>query len=365
MMPGGTDPRLELAWQRLGNQRLARPLPGGAAAVVRHLGAVQAQEYPVARWSLGQRSRGLSEAAVDDALATGEILRTHVLRDTWHLVAAEDIRWLVELTRPRIRKRNEAMHRRLGLEARTLVRTDALLADALAGGRRMTRAQIGSLLRGHGIPADGPYLAYVLMHAELELLICSGGLDGKQQTYALVDERVEQTPPLRGDDALAVLTRRYFRSHGPATVKDFTWWASLTAGDARRGIELVEAELERTEVDGRTYWSAPTRRRGRIERPVARLLPSYDEYIIGYSESRDVLDVGTLGGLRPGLRTRLDHLVLVDGQVVGSWRRLLTRGAMTIEAQPLRELDEPERRAVEAAVERYGRFVALPAGWSG
>ena len=158
-------------------------------------------------------------------------------------MAAEDIRWLVELTRPRIRKRNEAMHRRLGLEARTLVRTDALLADALAGGRRLTRAQIGSLLRGHGIPADGPYLAYVLMHAELELLICSGGLDGRQQTYALVDERVEPTAPLGRDEALAELTRRYFGSHGPATVKDFTWWASLTVGDARRGIELVETEL--------------------------------------------------------------------------------------------------------------------------
>lgn len=348
------DPRLELARRRLLNQRLVSAPAGSAAAVVRHLGAVQAQEYPVARWSVGQRSRGLSEGAVDEALASGEILRTHVLRDTWHLVAAEDIRWLVELTRPRIRRRNEVMHRRLGLDARTLVRTDALLVDALGGGRRLTRAQIGSLLDAHGIHAEGPHLAYVLMHAELELVICSGGLDGRQQTYALLDERVGPTQPLRADDALAELTRRYFSSHGPATVRDFTWWASLTVGDARRGVELAESELARTEVEGRTYWSAASPRRWRVGRPIAHLLPCYDEYVIGYSESRDV------GGLRSGGRARLDHLVLVDGQVAGSWRRIVTSRQMTIEAKLVRQLDEAERRALDETVERYGRFVALP-----
>lgn len=354
MSAGPGDLRLELARRRLVNQRLSSATTGSAADLVRHLGAVQAQEYPLARWSLGQRSRGLSEAAVDEALASGEILRTHVLRDTWHLVAAEDIRWLVELTRPRIRRRNEVMHRRLGLDAHTLARTDALLADAVAGGRALTRAEIRVLLRGHGIHADGPYLAYVLMHAELELVICSGGLDGKQQTYALLDERVGPTQPLRGDDALAELTRRYFSGHGPATVKDFAWWASLTVGDARRGIELAGPALVLTEAEGRAYWSASSPRRTRVARPVAHLLPSYDEYVVGYSESRDV------AGLRPGGGGRLEHLVLLDGQVVGAWRRTVTPRAMTIETKLVRELDEAERRALDETVERFGRFVALP-----
>jgi len=351
---GQNDLRLELPRRRLVNQRLASAPAGSAADVVRHLGAVQAQEYPVARWSVGQRSRGLSEASVDEALASGEILRTHVLRDTWHLVAAEDIRWLVELTRPRIRRRNEVMHRRLGLDARTLVRTDALLVDALAGNRRLTRAEIRALLRGHGIHADGQYLGYVLMHAELELVICSSGLDGKQQTYALLDERVGPTRPLRGDDALAELTRRYFSGHGPATAKDFAWWGSLTVGDARRGIELAGAALVLTEAEGRDYWSAPSSRRARVARPVAHLLPSYDEYVVGYSESRD------LAGLRPGGRARLEHLVLLDGQVVGSWRRTVTPRVMTIETKLVRELDEAERRALDETVERFGRYVARP-----
>ena len=126
------------------------------------------------------------------------------------------------------------------------------------------------------------------MHAELELVICSGGLDGRQQTYALLDEHVGPTQPLRPDDALAELTRRYFSSHGPATVRDFTWWASLTVGDARRGVELAGPELARTEVEGRTYWSSASPRRWRVGRPIAHLLPCYDEYVVGYSESRDV-----------------------------------------------------------------------------
>jgi hypothetical protein len=229
----------------------------------------------------------------------------------------------------------------------------------------MTRAQIRSLLHGHGIPADGPYLAYVLMHAELELLICSGGLDGKQQTYALVDERVGATLPLRGDAALAELTRRYFGSHGPASVKDFTWWASLTVGEARRGIELVGAELERTEVEGRTYWSAPARRQGRIDRPVAHLLQCFDEYIVGYPESRDVLDVRSLAGFRVGGRPKANHALFIDSQIVGFWGRTLTRRALTIELQLVRQLDDGEHRAIDAAVAAYGRFAGLPASWHG
>jgi Winged helix DNA-binding domain len=194
------------------------------------------------------------------------------------------------------------------------------------------------------------------MHAELELLVCSGGLRGKQHTYALVDERVAPTPPLRGDDALAELTRRFFSSHGPATVRDFTWWASLTAGDARRGIELAGSELRGVEVDGRTYWSGAATRRGRTGRPVAHLLPCYDELVVGYSESRDVLDVRGLGRDRSGVRTRLEHLVLLDGQLAGYWRR-----TPAVETRLLRRLDPAERDAVDEAIARYERFAGLPA----
>ncbi len=358
-----TDPRREIAARRLVNQRLVGASLGGASEVARWLGAVQAQEYPVARWSLGQRARGLTEADVDSALAEGQILRTHVLRDTWHLVAAEDIRWLVELTRPRIQARNATMHRRLGLEPRTLARTDAMLVDALASHGRLTRRQLGSFLREHGVETESPRLAYILMHAELELLICSGGLDGKQQTYAPLEERARQAASLPREEALAELTKRYFTSHGPATPKDFGWWASLTLADARLGIDLLAAELESMEVGGRTYWSRSSAASPAAPAPRAHLLQAYDEYVNAYSESKDVFDVEGLARVVPPDRTMFAHAVLLDGQVVGHWRRRLAREAMTIDVQLAVTLDGAGRDAVDDAVERYGRFVGLPAAW--
>ena len=337
--------------------------------MVRWLGAVQAQDYPVARWSIGQRGNGLGEATVDRALADGHILRTHVLRDTWHLVCAEDIRWLVELTRPRIQARNATMHRRLGLDPRTLARTDALLVGALEAHGELTRKQLGSSLREHGIEAEGPRLGYVLMHAELELLICSGAMEGKQQTYALLEKRVKESPPVPRDEGLAELTRRYFTSHGPATLKDFGWWASLTVADAKRAIELVGAELEPAEVGGRRYWSASGSSPAKpaiaaAGAPTARLLQGYDEYVIAYSESRDVLDVQLLAALRPAGWGMYAHAVVLDGQVIGHWRRRLTTKAMTIDMQLARPVGDAERSALDDAVGSYGRFVGLPASWS-
>lgn len=326
---------------RLRHQHLLSPPAAGAADVVRRLGAVQAQEYPGARLSLALRSRSLSRTAVDEALAAGEILRTHVLRDTWHLVAADDIRWLVTATRPRILKRNEAMYRRFGLDARTLDRTAKILAVGLRGGRHLKRAELGSLLGAHGIDAEGTRLAYILMHAELELLVCSGAPAGKQQTYALLDERVPQGAPPTGDEALAELARRFFSSRGPATTKDFAWWASLTVTSAGHAVERAEGGLVRVEVDGRTYWSPPLRSPSR-RRVVAHLLPTYDEYLVAYPESRDV------AGARLGVPA-----VLVDGRFAGTWRR---RPGGELELLLERRLDDAEQEAVDDAVARSRTF---------
>ncbi len=202
------------------------------------MGGVQAQEYPYARWSLGQRAGAdVDEAAVEAALARGDIVRTHVLRDTWHFVAAPDARWILRLTGPRIQARNGTMYRRLGLDATQLAQSDALLADVLGGDVQLTRRALADELAQRGVVADGLRMGYLLMHAEVEEVICSGARQGRQHTYALFDDRVPAAAHLARDESLAELTRRYFTSHGPATVKDFTWWSSLTVADARRGLE--------------------------------------------------------------------------------------------------------------------------------
>jgi hypothetical protein len=352
------DPRLEIAARRLVNQCLVGEPLATPAEVLHRLGAVQAQEYPLARWSLGQRARDLDETAIDRALADGDILRTHVLRDTWHFVAADDIRWIVELTGPRIRMRNEGMHRRVGLDARLLERTDALIVEALTERGRLTRMQLASFLMEHGIEAAGPRLAYILMHAELALLICSGALDGKQHTYALVDVRAPRARSVSPDDGLVELARRFFTGHGPATVKDFAWWATLRVADVRRAVELLGDELERVDVEGRTFWTAEAAA-APPSGPRVHLLQTYDEYVVAYAESRDVLDVKGLAG-----EERFTPAVILDGQFAGSWRRTATKRAVAVEVRLARRLTKAESVALEEAVAGYARFVGVPVNLS-
>jgi hypothetical protein len=358
-----TDARHEIAARRLRNQRLSGPPLESVTDVVRWFGGMQFQEYPVARWSIGQRTTGVDEAAVDQALAAATVIRTHVLRDTWHLVASADLHWMMALTGPRIHQRNATMYRRCELDAQLLARTDGLIAAALADGQQLTRREIGALLADNGIAAEGLRLGYVLMHAEIELVICSGGLRGKQQTYALVDGRVPASPSMPRDQALAELVRRYFTSHGPATVKDMSWWSSLTIADINRGLELVGEALHATTVDGRTYWHGPNLplRSGPAR---AHLLQGYDEYAIAYSESRDALAIDGQAGSVLGGDAMFTHAVVLDGQVIGHWRRRSSGRTVAIDVQLGRTLDATARSALDDAVQRYGDFVGLPIAWS-
>src|SRR5579875_447352 len=253
-----------VAGRRLANQRLSNPEPGSVASVVRRLVAVQSQIYPAARWSIGQRASGLGPADVDEALAAGAVIRTHVLRDTWHLVCAEDIHWLLDLTGPRIERRNATMYRKLGLDASLLTRGERLLAEVLAGDRHLTRKELGVKLAERGLTLDPLALTYVLMHCELSARVGSGPRRGRQHTYALLEERGRRGPIRSRDEALGELIRRYFTAHGPATVKDFAAWSSLTMADAKRGLAVVATSSRR-----RRSASAATGRRSirRASRP--------------------------------------------------------------------------------------------------
>ena len=238
-----SDPTI--AHHRLRQQQLAAPRFPTPEEVVAWLGAVQAQDYLGAKWALGLRLPETTDAAIEQAFADGAILRTHVLRPTWHFVAPADIRWMQALTGGRVLAANGYMVRQHGLEEATFQRSNAALAGALTGGNFLTRNELGAALAAAGIHAEGNRLAYLVMRAELDALICSGPRRGKQFTYALLEERVPPAPALTPEEALAELTRRYFTGHGPATLQDFSRWSGLTVADARQGVDLVGDALAR------------------------------------------------------------------------------------------------------------------------
>lgn len=355
----------DVAHARLANQQLTRTAFETAVEMVRWLVAVQSQDYAGAKWSLGLRLRPTSDAAIDKAFNDGAILRTHVLRPTWHFVTPDDIRWLLALTGPRVLAGNAGMVRQLGLDSAILSRTNDVLAKALAGGRQLTRNELRDALERAGIATHGgpdragQRLAYIVMSAELEGLICSGPRRGKQFTYMLLDERAPNAVTMERDEALAELTRRYFLSHGPATEYDFSKWSGLTVSDARRGIEAVEGQLRREVVEGKSYWLPPSLPPARAPSPTAYLLSIFDEYISGYKDHGAIGDEETAVRLA-AMGNALQNIVVIDGRIVGTFRRVVKTKLALVELNLFTQLSDAENMAVQAAVEQYGQFVGLP-----
>jgi hypothetical protein len=346
---------LEIVQRRLRNQKLTRSEFRKAADVVAWLGAVQAQEYSPAKWAIGLRANGITDADVEHAFNDGALLRTHFLRPTWHFVARGDIRWMLALSAPRLHAVNAYYYRKFEVDSRLAARSRIVLERALRDGHERTRAELASMLRRGGIAADGIRLAYLMMRAELDAVICSGPRRGNQFTYALFEERVPPAPTLKRNDALAELTRRYFSSRGPATIHDFVWWSGLTVREAKVGLEEVKAGLEEDRIDGRSYWFVESSAPHRAVSGSVYFLPTYDEFGIGYKDRSALASIPRPRGIAAA--REFAHLLLVDGQLVGRWKRTVKPTTMLIEVQPFRSLNQREERALAAEAERQGRFM--------
>jgi len=344
-----------IADQRLHNQGITGTGRRQPADVVAWLGAVQAQEYLSAKWGLALRMpEGTTESEIERAIDAGRILRTHVMRPTWHFVRPADIRWMLDLTAPRVQQTVRHYNRRLGLDATALTRATTVFERALRDGHHLTRGELGVRLGAKGIP-----LAFMTIYAELEGLICSGPRRGKELTYALLAERAPKAKRIARDEALAELTRRYFRSHGPATIRDFVWWSGLTTADARRGLQMNKARQE--VVDARTYWTIGPASAGGPRRRTVQLLPVYDEYLVAYRDREAVPHA--INSPSRGTGT-FQHAVVIAGQIAGTWKAVRSAGGLTVNVIPLRRLTGPERRALTEVAVRYGRFLDLAASVS-
>jgi hypothetical protein len=297
--------------------------------------------------------------SVEHAVADRSIVRTWPMRGTLHFVAAEDVRWMLSLSGARTVARAASRSRQLGLEEATFGRSRRVLERALRG-HQLTRPELAAALEGQGIATDGQRLIHLLNRSALEGLTCYASRRGKQFTFALLDEWAPSSKSLSREEALAELAGRYFKSHGPATLEDFVWWSGLTTTDARAGLEMVKGSLRSEVFDGRMYWLSSSTKDTDGVRPLAHLLPPFDEYTVAYKDRAAVLHPSHTQ--RPDAATAvLGPTVILDGQAVGTWKRTLKKDSVLIETSLWTTLKRAERDALEAAAQRYGKFLGLTA----
>ncbi|HUG86826.1 MAG TPA: winged helix DNA-binding domain-containing protein [Euzebya sp.] len=346
-----------IARWRMQTMRLSDRTYASPAAVVEGLLAVQAENHPQASWAVATRTPATGHAQMAQLFDAGVLLRTHVLRPTWHYVRPADIRWLIEVTAPRIRRTFVPLQRELLLDDATLDAAAVVVVQSLAGGTHLTREAIGERLADAGLPSEGQGLGVVMAYAELLALVCSGAMDGTRHTYALLEERAPDARRLDREEALAQLVLRYFTGHGPATERDLAYWATMTLTDVRAGLAQVADQLQHMEVQGRTYWFASAGSGlGAMTCPPAHLLQILDEYHNGYQDSRYILDAD---GIVPRGRQASVGMALVDGQLVGGMRRTMRAEEVRFDLDLFRALDPSEREAVDQAAQRYGAFLEL------
>ncbi|TFV98155.1 winged helix DNA-binding domain-containing protein [Orlajensenia leifsoniae] len=355
------------------------PRPVTPEQVVSGLVAMQAQEFPYALWSVAQRISPADRPNAADmgvAYDLGSILRTHVMRPTWHFLAPGDARWMLTLTAQRVLGVSRIYFERAGLDAPTLVRVTDAFAAAVADGRHRTRGELRAALSAIGIALDGNGFVYALMFAELQRVLISGVTIGKQRSYAAFDERVPPTfvdgaTSYDHENALAALASRYAATRGPVSVKDMSAWSGLTQADCRRGLEVAleraPGSLERIELEGVECWMTPTDAGADAAAsvpasPRVDLLHGYDEYVMSYLETRGIIQHPDFSA--PGTPDSLLHAALLDGRVVATWKHTLARSSASVELRAITPLAASVRPEIDRAVAEYGRYLGVPTALS-
>jgi hypothetical protein len=345
----------DISMQRLLRQQITHTKLKQPQALLHYMGAMQAQEYALAKWAIGLRLPGTSDVTIEADFNAGHILRTHVLRPTWHFVAPRDIRWLLQLTAPRVHAFNAFMYRKQELDQAMLQRCSKLIERSLRDGNYQTRSTISKLLQEEGIPSDTIRLSCIIMYAELEGLICSGPRMGKQFTYALLEERVAPVAAKSYEEALAALSLCYFTSRGPATVQDFAWWSGLTLKEARAGAATLPRSFEALHCEGKDYILKPLSAAEKTQLQTATfLLPDYDEYGISYKDRSALFPAGQ----DRGTASVFDHLVVVDGHAGGTWKQERKGKQLQVQTRLFEPHTKTQEKEVAKAVARYLAFAA-------
>lgn len=342
---------------RIHSQQLSETVFDSPGELICWMGAMQAQDYQMAKWAVGLRVKSATLQTVEEALRRGEILRTHVMRPTWHFVAAEDIRWMLKLSASRVKSANDSFvkGKNLGITKDLYLRCNDLFEKVLEGNKSLTKEEIGTELAKIGFEIDPVRIRYCLAQAEADGIVCSGVDDGKKVTYALLEERVSPVRELHREEALARLAVSYFRSHSPAALQDFVWWSGLSVTDARKAMDLIKGELIPERFASCDLYVHNSCSKKPAVRNVLHFLPAYDEYLISYKEREAVMDrkhypkaFNRWGTFYP--------VILYNGKIIGNWSKKIRKGRMSVETSFFESV-ALDQKLIEAAEERYRNFI--------
>ena len=342
---------------RLAAQGIGAPAFETPAEVVRHMLAMQAQDFPGAKWSVGLRTLNATDAEVEQAIADRQIVRSWPMRGTLHFAPAEDLGWMLSLTRDRMVQSAAGRHRTLELDDASFALAARVAEKAVSTTSVISRTALLAAFEAAGLSTAGQRGNHLLWYLNVTGLLVFGPLDGKQHSFVLLSDWVRNGRPLSGDEALAEFARRYFTSHGPATDRDFAWWSSLTLTAARRGLAAVVGDLETLEVDGRTYYH----RQGLEPATTGVLaLPGFDEYLLGYQDRSAPLAAEWATRVVPGGNGVFFSTIVVDGEIVGTWKRTMGAKQVSVEITPFTTLSARSMAAARTSLRAYARFMQLP-----
>jgi hypothetical protein len=349
---------------RTASQRIVGSTFRSVAEAGRFMLAMQGQDYASVKWSLGLRVPGSTEAEVEAAFTSGALVRSWPMRGTLHVTAPEDLPWLLDLLGPRIVKSLTTRRASLHLDDKTLERARNTALRALAGGTHKTREQMQTLWEQAGISTAGQRGYHLLVHLSLDKTLCLGPPQGKEQTFVLLSEWVKKPRVLQTEEAMGELARRYFQSHGPATLKDFAGWAKLGLKEAKDCVALAGKSLTTLSYEGAHYFLSPhtedllARAMPHAEDAV-HALPGFDELVLGYKERDAIIDPNHFERVVPGGNGMFMATMVSAGRVVGTWRRTHKAKETVVEALPFAALSRTQAQAFSRAAQAYGSFMGV------
>jgi hypothetical protein len=352
--------RSRICMLRLASQKISRGLEN-PADVVRWMTAMQAQDFHGAKWAIGLRAPGSTNRDVERAIESGRIVRSWPMRGTLHFVAPEDLSWILNLTAPRLLKAATTRHAALDLTRAVLERARKASQRALAGGIRLTRAEMYEVFRGVKISPDRDRGYQLLWALSQTKTLCFGPPAGASQTFVLYDEWIKKHHAFDRDEALGEFVLRYFRSHGPATLHDFALWSSLTLGDAKIGIAVARKSLAEIMIDETAYFLDPNALDAVEEKgdPIYAL-PGFDEYLLGYKDRSAAASTEHMKKILPAANGVFMSTIVSRGLVVGTWRRVIDGKRMVVTASPFSKLTAKAAAGFRNVMRAYGKFFALP-----